>query len=150
MGKQNPMRQGLAVAVILLFIGVAFAPSINSSIIKDELVEFDVEFCGLGKKHTVKLTKQEAEEVELLFDEIRTKLDNVESRDEAEIIFKEAVVELDKYGLLGGLSVKQIQKLILGNYQNLGIQEFIDKIYEKILGNSENCRNQRHVSPLCY
>ena len=72
-------RKGLAVAVILLFIGVAFAPSINASVVKDELVEFDVEFCGLGKKHKVKLTQQEADEVELLFDDIKEQLDNVSS-----------------------------------------------------------------------
>jgi len=32
MGIQNPIRQGLAVAVILLFIGVALAPSIKSDV----------------------------------------------------------------------------------------------------------------------
>jgi len=32
MGIQNPIRQGLAVAVILLFVGVAFAPSIKSDV----------------------------------------------------------------------------------------------------------------------
>ena len=52
------MRQVLSVAVILLFVGVVFAPSINASVVKNELIEFDVEFCGLGKKHTVKLTQQ--------------------------------------------------------------------------------------------
>jgi len=39
----------------------------------------------------------------------------VETRGEAEAIFKEAVVELDKYGLLGGLSVRQVQRLVTGN-----------------------------------
>ena len=55
--KNTNMRQVLAVAFILLFVGVAFAPSINASTIEDELVEFDVELCGLGKKHTVKRAK---------------------------------------------------------------------------------------------
>jgi len=36
MGKQNLIRQGLAVAVILLFIGVALAPSINAEIESNE------------------------------------------------------------------------------------------------------------------
>jgi len=39
MSKQNPIRQGLAVAVILLFIGVTFAPSINA--IEDPAPDLD-------------------------------------------------------------------------------------------------------------
>ena len=39
MGKQNPIRQGLAVAVILLFMGVAFAPSINA--VEDPVPDLD-------------------------------------------------------------------------------------------------------------
>jgi len=108
------LRKYLAVAVILLFIGVAFAPSVNANVSKDDLVEFDVELCGLGKKHTVKLTQEEAHEVEHLFDDIEQILSEVETRDGSEEIFKDAVVELDKYDLLGGMSVKQVQRIIAG------------------------------------
>jgi len=115
MNQKNTFNKDLAFAIILLFIGIAFAPSVNANAVKEDFVEFDVEFCGLNKKHTARLTQQEADEVELLFDEIHQQLENVESRAEAEEIFKEAVVELDKYGLLGGLSIRQAQKLIIGN-----------------------------------
>jgi len=109
------MKKLISVAVILLFIGLAFAPSINANISKEELVEFTTEVCGLnGGKQTVKLTQQQADEVEVLFNLIREQLNATESREEAEEIFKDAVVELDKYGLLGGLSVKQAQRLVLG------------------------------------
>jgi len=113
------MGKILPVAVILLFIGLALAPSINASGDKDNLVELDVEFCGLGKKQTVKLTQEEADEVELLFDDIEQRLSEVETREEAEEIFKDAVVELDRYGLLGGLSIRQAQRFIIGKYQKL-------------------------------
>jgi hypothetical protein len=116
------LRKGLAVAVILLFIGVAFTPSINSSVVEDKLVEFDVEFSGLGKKHTVSLTQQEADEVKQLFDEIEQRLSEIETRAEAEEIFKEAVIELDRYGFIGELSVEQAQRLVTGEYQNIKIQ----------------------------
>jgi len=76
------IKKGLAVAVILLFIGVAFAPSINASVVKDELVEFDVEFSRLGKKHTVSMTQQDADEVEVLFDDMQNRLSTVKSDDE--------------------------------------------------------------------
>jgi len=108
-------RKGLAVSIILLFIGVSIAPAINASFVKDNLVELEVELCGLGKKYAVELTQTEADELEKLFDNIEQKLSEVETREQTEDIFKDAVVELDKFGLLGGLSVKQAQKLVTGN-----------------------------------
>lgn len=106
--------------------------SIQMSENKD-LVKFTTEVCGLnGDRQTVKLTQQEANEVEALFDLIRNKLNNTESREEAEEIFKDAVVELDKYGLLGGLSVKQAQRLVTGGYKTPRISRFIDRISDKI------------------
>jgi len=94
----------IAVAIIVL---ASFSSVVGKVSSDDELVELDVEFCGLGKKHTVSLTQQEADEVEFLFDKIHEQLNEVETRDEAEVIFKDAIVELDEYGLLGDLSVKQ-------------------------------------------
>jgi hypothetical protein len=126
------MKKLISVVVFLLSIGLAFAPSINANVGKEELVEFTTEVCGLNVgKQTVKLTQQQADEVEALFDSIREKLNNTESRQEAEEIFKNAVVELDKYGLLCGLSVRQAQRLVTGGYQN---QKAI-KVLEQL-----NCR----------
>jgi hypothetical protein len=105
----------------------------------DELVEFEVEFCGFGKKHTVKLTQQEADEVELLFDDIEQRLSEVETKEEAEEIFKDAVVELDKYGLLGGLSVRQAQRLVTQNYKALDIVP--NYITERYLSSDDNGSN---------
>ena len=118
------MKKLLVVGVIVLFLGLAIAPSINANISKtsldDELVEITTEICGLdGGKHTVRLTKEEAEEVKQLIDDIQSRLDEVETREETVEIFNEAIIELDKYGLLGGLSVKQAQRLITGRFHNL-------------------------------
>ncbi|EMR75079.1 hypothetical protein MBGDF03_00859 [Thermoplasmatales archaeon SCGC AB-540-F20] len=124
MGGNNIIKKGSVLAVILLFIGVAFAPSINANVSKasidSELVEITTEVCGINgvTPNTVLLSKEDAEEVEKLIDDIERRLDDVETREETEKIFNEAVVELDKYGLLGGLSVKQAQKLVTGGYQN--------------------------------
>ncbi len=136
------MVKYLAVAIILLFIGFAVAPSINANISKGALVEFTTEICGLkGGKQTVKLTQEEADEVERLFDSIREQLDATETREEAEEIFKEAVVELDKYGLLGGLSVKQAQRLVTDGYQYsrfIKLSEYTSDRYKGIFGNNTN------------
>ncbi len=123
----------LAVAVILLFIGVAVAPSINANVRSEEkLVAFTTEVCGLNiVKQTVKLTQEEAEEVETLFDSIRERLNATEFREEADEIFKEAVVELDKYGLLGGLSVKQAHRLVTGEFHNPIAKEIINRLFQK-------------------
>ena len=133
------LKKGLAVAVILLFIGVAFAPSINANISKasidSELVEITTEICGLNDgKYTVQLTKEEAEEVEHLFDSIRERLNATETREETVEIFKEAVVELDKYGLLGDLSVKQAQRLVTGQEQNPEVVECLERWYSRNQG----------------
>ena len=113
---------GSIIAVVIILLS-SFSSVVGKVSSDDELVEFDVEFCGLGKKHTVQLTQQEADEVELLFDDIEQQLSEVETREDTEKIFKDAVVELDKYGLLGGLNVRQAQKLITGRFQN---QKLID------------------------
>ena len=137
MEGNNLIKKGVAVAVILLFIGLAFAPSINANISKDsEMVEFTTEICGLnGGKNTVQLTKAEEKEVDILFNSIRERLNSTESREEAEEIFNEAIVELDKYGLLGGLSVKQAQRLVTGTFQN---QRFFNHMYPRTLDENEN------------
>ncbi|UCD13236.1 MAG: hypothetical protein JSW60_06675 [Thermoplasmatales archaeon] len=135
------MKKYLAVAVILLFIGVSFAPSINANISK-EMVEFTTEICGLdGGKQTVKLIREEAEEVDVLFKSIRERLNETETREEAEEIFKEAVVELDKYGLLGGLSVEQARQIVTVNYENHKLMELLKTIYQKYKGAIDENRN---------
>lgn len=116
MKKKILLGSIIAITIIVL---ASFSSVVGKVASDEELVELDVELCGLGKKHTVQLTQQEADEVELLFTDIEKRLSEVETREEAEEIFKEAIVELDKYGLLGGLSVRQAQRLIIRNYKPL-------------------------------
>ena len=127
-------KQG-TIFVVLLFCGLAFAPSIHANVsTEEELVEVTTEFCGLGKKHTVQLTQEQADELDQLFDEIKAALDNIETREEAVEIFDEAIVELDKYGLLGGLSIEQARKLVIGGYQNPKVMKLLEKIYNRKQG----------------
>ena len=64
----------------------------------------------------------------LRFDDIKEQLENVETREEAEVIFKDAIVELDKYGLLGGLSVRQAQRLVTGGNQYPRFMNILKKL----------------------
>jgi len=119
---KNKILIGSILAVVIIVLS-SFSSVVGKLASDNELVEFDVEFCGLGKKHTVQLTQQEADEVDQLFDNIEQRISKVETRAEAEVIFKEAVVDLDNYELLGGLSVRQAQNLVTGKYQKLPIYQ---------------------------
>ncbi len=117
------MKRILAVGVILLFIGVIIAPTINFQVVKastdDDLVEVTTQACGIKGygNTTVKLTREQYQELEQYLVEFRARLNQTTTRDEAVPIFKEAVVELDKYGLLPrGMSVEQTQKLVASGY----------------------------------
>jgi site-specific recombinase XerD len=98
------MKKIFAVSIILLFIGVAVAPSINQSVVKastdDDLVEVTTQACGIKgyRDTTVKLTREQYQDLEQYLVEFRARLNQTSTREEAVPIFKEAVVELDKYG----------------------------------------------------
>jgi hypothetical protein len=113
------MKKLLAIGIIFLFIGVAVAPSINSTVVKtsDNLIEVTSQACGIQGfgNTTVKLTKQQYHDLEQYLVDFRARLNRTTTKDEAIPIFKDAVVELNKYGLLPkGMSVEKAQKLVIG------------------------------------
>jgi hypothetical protein len=125
----------LAVGIILLFIGVAIAPSINFHVVKasndNNLVEVTSEACGINGfgNTTLKLTKQQYQNLEQYLIDFRARLNQTTTREEAVPIFKEAVVELNKYGLLPkGMSIEQAQKLVIGRHQNNNLMNLLRKI----------------------
>ncbi len=123
------IKKGLTIAVILLFIGVAFGQSVNANVGK-ELVEITTETYGFnGKKHVVQLSTEGTKEVEALFDSFRGRLNLAESKEEAEKILKELIVELDNYSLLCDLSVEQAQLLVTGRYQNPRMMKTIENLF---------------------
>jgi len=120
------MKKSLAVAIIFLFISVAFVPGINFTVVKassdNDYVEVTSEACGIKGfgNTTVKLTKQQYQDLQNYLVEFRAQLNTTTTREEAVPIFKDAVVELNKYGLLPkGMSIEQAQKLVMGQNKNL-------------------------------
>jgi len=109
------IKEGLAVTVILLFIGVAFAPSINSSAVKDDLVNIEIELLGLDKTKTIHLTPQEANGIDLLFNNLKFKLDNIESNKEYNDIIKIGIIELGNMGVINDFEMEKIQNLVFNN-----------------------------------
>jgi hypothetical protein len=132
------IRKWLAVGIILLFIGVAVAPSINQSDVKasndNDLVEVTTQACGIKGygNTTVKLTREQYQNLEQYLVDFRARLNQTSTREEAVPIFKEAVVELDRYGLLPkGISVEQAQKLVIGVEPSEKTQECIKKFLDR-------------------
>jgi hypothetical protein len=111
------IRKWLAVGIILLFVGVTLAPTINFNAVKastdDDLVEVTTQAYGIQGygNTTVKLTREQYKDLEEYLVEFRARLNQTSTREEAIPIFKEAVVELDTYGLLPkGMSVEDVQR----------------------------------------
>ena len=96
------IRKWLAIGIILLFVGVTIAPTINFNTVKasqdEDLVEVTTQACGIPGfgNTTVKLTREQYQSLEQYLVEFRARLNQTSTREEAVPIFKEAVVELDK------------------------------------------------------
>jgi hypothetical protein len=111
--------KGLVISVVILFIGVAVAPSINFTVVKasndDDLVEVTSQACGINGfgDTTIKLTREQYQNLEQYLVDFRGRLNQTTTREEAVPIFKEAVMELNTYGLLPKrMDVKQAQRIV--------------------------------------
>jgi len=133
--KKRFVSKFLVVSVILLINGVGIQPvfaSIQFEIVHDEYFDVTTEFFGLGKKHTVHLTEAQMEELEILFESIKEKINKAETKEDTIKIYNEAIVELDRFGLFGDYNIKKIQKLVYGEFQKKRFCSFIERMYNKI------------------
>jgi hypothetical protein len=99
--------------------------------VDSNLVEITTEFCRLAssKPHTVQLTQQQTDELTKLFDEIKARLDNAKTREETIVIFKDAVISLDRLNLLPErMSIEKVQQFVTGKYQNTKTMKFLEGI----------------------
>lgn len=138
MNKKSLIGKYFTFGIILLFIGISLAPSINFNIIKasndNDFIEVITQTCGIKGfgDTTVKLTREQYVEVEMLFDYIETKLQTAKTQEEALPIHSFALRELDRYGLLPrGMSVEHAQKLVTDSYKNLYEKSGIEKLLYK-------------------
>jgi hypothetical protein len=131
-------KKCVMVGIILLFVGVTMAPTINFNTVKasqdDDLVEVTTQACGIKGygNTTVKLTREQYRDLELYLVDFRARLNQTSTREEAIPIFIEAVMELDRYGLLPrGMSIAHAQRLVIGVEPSEKIQEFHKKILDR-------------------
>jgi hypothetical protein len=126
--------------VVALFIGVAIAPGIQTDREKTGTTPVEIELVGIptSEKYTVDLSDEQIRELQVLFEDIEQQLSNAQSRKEANEIVKDALSELEKYGLLGGLTLEQAQNLIIGSETRQRLLELMDDNYQDILDDNAN------------
>jgi hypothetical protein len=146
--RTSCVKNGLAVGVILLFVGIAVQPVIIADVTiesdNSELVEITVEICEVGKayNHSVMLTQEKAKELENLINNFEIELDGADSIAETEIIFKDTVVSLNELGLLPEcMSVQEAQRLVTGEEQNPRVVKLIERYYSKNQKSLDNDKN---------
>ena len=139
------IKKIITVSIILLFLGIAVAPSINFNTVKasqdDDTVEVTTQACGIKgfKDTTVKLTKDQYQNLEEYLVEFRARLNQTSTIEEAIPIFKNAVVELNTYGLLPkGTNVQKMQRLVTGIYHNTRIISLLKDRELKPMDENEN------------
>ena len=116
------IKKPLAIGTIFLFIGIAVTPLINYSVVKastdNDLVEVTTQACGIKGfgDTTVKLTREQYLDLEQYLVEFRARLNQTSTKEEVTALYKEAIVELNDYGLLPkGLSIPLAERLVIGN-----------------------------------
>ena len=104
----------LILATIILIPNIT-ANTVSNITQENELVEITIDLCGLEeeKEKTVQLTQKESHNLETLFDDMKTKLESVDTNHETIEIFNEVIEELDELELLPkDMTVKEAQQLV--------------------------------------
>jgi hypothetical protein len=146
-------KKWLAVGIIVLFLGVTLAPTINFNTVKasqeDNIIEITSQPCGIKgySNTTVKLTQEQYQNLEEYLVRFSARLNQTSTREETILIFKEAVVELNTYGLLPkGMDIKQAQNLVtLNACRGSRIKPFD----ENLLTHMNSLKNNETVDFLC-
>ncbi len=134
--KGNPvLHKSLVVGVIVLFIGVGIQPAlatVEQENIDTEYFDVTTEFIGLDKNVTVKLTQEQIQELDALFDSFRNSLNNSESYENTVELYNDMILQLDGYGLFGNFSITQIKELVTDRFQNPRINNIMNRLYDRI------------------
>lgn len=145
--KKGSIRKGFVIGIILLFVGMGIQPAFAKMPVdsnNSELVEITVEIYEVDKtyNHTVMLTREQAEELDILIKNIETELDSADNSNEAKKIFKDKIVSLNELGLIPkSISLTEVQDLVIGEQQNQRILNIFERYYnknEKILSNDSS------------
>ncbi len=106
----------LAIGIILLFVGVTIAPSINFNTVKattdDDLVEVTTELCGFPgiKPHTMTLSKHHLNEIESSLHMLKSSFLQSETLNEKVDVFNQVIDLFSRYGLLDNENNEHVKR----------------------------------------
>jgi hypothetical protein len=131
-----------------LFIGVAVAPGINASVVKtssdNDFVEVATQAFGINgyEDTTVKLTREQYNDLEQYLVEFRARLNQTTTKEETFPVFNDAIAVLASYGLLPNkMTVTQDPKIITGENQHIFERIDWQKIQKKTYSGSQDLTN---------
>lgn len=128
-------RKWLSVGISLLFVGVTIALTISFNTVKastnDDCQEVTTQLCeiqGYGNT-TVKLTREQYQDLEQYLIEFRAQINESSTWDETARLFRQAVVRLYDYGLLPkNMGIDDAQRLVTRGYQVSQLMSLSDSL----------------------
>jgi hypothetical protein len=113
------IKTGLTFGIFALLIVIAVQPGIANlnPIIDKRSYCVTTEYIGLNNKHTISMTYEEIQELEVFLKNLCLKLENAESKEDIIDIYNKQVQKLNKFGLIEDKNLKLAQKLITSRYK---------------------------------
>ena len=119
--------------IILLFVGLSVSPGLNNNIVKasykNNIVELKIQTCGIEgyDEKIVEISREKCKNLENYLDSFQERLNQTKTREEAIQVYKDAIIELDKYGLLPiGMSVETVQKLVTESQLDPNVEKLME------------------------
>lgn len=143
--RNNPVfHRGISIVVVTLLIALTFSQCIHANVnTKSELFDVTMEFCGFDdiEPSTIELTKEEYSELKMVIDTFKSQCDLVETREEANELFDDAIVQLDTFGLLGDIGIEETKNMITSSYQNVKPLQYFERLLPTMHGDSNDMQN---------
>jgi len=140
--KKEWLVKTLATGIIFIFLSTTIQPVISTTTIQDDklnLVEVIVSTCKFNKieNHKLVLKQQQADMLDILFNDLRVKLDNILTVKDIVEIYYEMIESLYKIGLIPKcINLEEAKQLVTEKKPKLNSQNI-----ENIVNNLEDNEN---------
>jgi len=127
---KNMLTPGIVIIVIGLFITQTLAYDIHPPISKQDHVITTVQICNVNgiKKYNVRLSTEDVERLDALFDKLYNKLDEKTNMEKEEFLFIDTIIELNKLNLISWLLTKETFDIPFRINPNQGGNGLLEKI----------------------
>jgi hypothetical protein len=131
--------------IILLLIGVTCAPNINGNLVitsgENHCIELSSQVQDITPETTItiKVTERQANEVRIIFDDLKNQLSTAHSAEETQLIFYDTIIELDRHNLLpDGMNIEQAQLVVNRAYSHQQTTTILQKLFSKFQTQTAN------------